>query len=222
MSDLPPQGWYADPSNGEDERFWDGTSWSEQTRPKPSLQPPPQAQAVVPGVATFSPQDQTPTQAPTQFPAAPVAQNRPAMANQAPDGVLAGTVGLPANVTATTPGVRLISYVVDYFLALITLGIGWAIWAAMLAPKGQTPGKKLMNHRVISVDTIRPVGFANMFWMRGLVGGFVATFATLFTLGIILFMPFWDKRNQNLWDKISGTYVVSDPTDAWGLEPDLR
>lgn len=60
-----------------------------------------------------------------------------------------------------------------------------------------------------------------MFWMRGVVAGFVAWLAVPFSLGIVLFMPFWDRRNQNLWDKVSSTYVVSDPGDAWGMKPDL-
>ena len=37
----------------------------------------------------------------------------------------------------------------------------------------------------------------------------------MLTLGVLLFMPFWDKRNQNLWDKVSNTFVVTDPNDAW-------
>ncbi len=51
--------------------------------------------------------------------------------------------------------------------------------------------------------------------MRGLVGGLVAGFASTFTLGILVFMPFWDKNRQNIWDKVSATYVVNDPFNAW-------
>ena len=159
------------------------------------------------------------------MPAAPQfgqTQGAPVVAQQQPLPVQAGTVGLPANVTAASPWERLASYLVEAVLMVLTLWIGWAIWASMLAPRGQTPAKKLLKHRVISAESIRPVGFGNMFFMRGLLAGFVAVIASSLTLGIILLMPFWDKRNQNIWDKISGTYVVSDPTDAWGLEPDLR
>jgi hypothetical protein len=53
----------------------------------------------------------------------------------------------------------------------------------------------------------------------GLLGGIVAWLAITFTLGILLFMPFWDRRNQNLWDKVSNTYVVSDPNDVWSTKP---
>lgn len=129
---------------------------------------------------------------------------------------------LPQGVTVANPWTRLGSYVLDAVLVMVTLGIGWLIWASTTAGSGQTPGKRLLKLRVISASTLRPVGMGTMFWMRGLVAGFIAQFAVLFTLGIILFMPFWDRRNQNIWDKISSTYVVNDPFDAWGTSPDLR
>lgn len=134
---------------------------------------------------------------------------------------VAGGVGLPAGVTSANPWLRLGAYFVEGILMLVTLGIGWIIWAAMIAGNGQTPAKKIMGLRVIDSSTIRPVGMGKMFWMRGLVAGFVAGIAIPITLGILLLMPFWDKRNQNLWDKISSSYVVSDPDDAWGTTPNL-
>jgi uncharacterized RDD family membrane protein YckC len=113
------------------------------------------------------------------------------------------------------------SYFVEAILWIITLGIGWLIWAAMTAGTGQTPAKRLMKLRVVDAASLKPAGFSRMFWMRGLVAGFVAGFAIVFTLGVLLFMPFWDKRRQNIWDKVSSTYVVSDPNDAWNTKPNL-
>jgi len=89
----------------------------------------------------------------------------------------------------------------------------------MIAGTGQTPAKRLLGQRVISANTMRPVGFGKMFWVRGILAGFIASIAITMTFGVLLFMPFWDKRNQNLWDKISTTYVVTDPNDAWNLKP---
>ncbi|MDE0666787.1 MAG: RDD family protein [Acidimicrobiaceae bacterium] len=86
---------------------------------------------------------------------------------------------------------------------------------------GQTPAKVLLNLRVVDAGPLRPVGFARMFRVREIVAGAVAGFAIPLTLGVLLFMPFWDRRNQNLWDKISSTYVVLDPSDAWDTKPDL-
>ena len=36
MTDLPPPGWYDDPTAPNQERWWDGEKWSEQTRRKAS------------------------------------------------------------------------------------------------------------------------------------------------------------------------------------------
>jgi hypothetical protein len=48
MTDLPPAGWYADPEDPSQQRYWDGTTWTEHRVPGP----PPAAQQ--------------PTQPPTQ------------------------------------------------------------------------------------------------------------------------------------------------------------
>ena len=125
--------------------------------------------------------------------------------------------GLPPGVQIASVGSRLGAYLLNSLLLLVTFGIGWLIWAAIIAGKGQTPGKQLLKLRVVDATTARPIGFGRMFFMRGLVAGFVASFAIPFTIGILLFMPFWDKRNQTIWDKVSGTLVVSDPNNAWNL-----
>jgi uncharacterized RDD family membrane protein YckC len=128
-------------------------------------------------------------------------------------------IALPAGVATVSPWGRLGALILESILATVTLGIGWVIWASMTGGSGQTPAKRLLNQRVIGSDTLRPIGLGRMFWVRGLVAGMVAGLAATFTVGIILFMPFWDRRNQNIWDKVSSTYVVSDPNDAWATRP---
>ena len=129
--------------------------------------------------------------------------------------------GLPAGVTLTSPWARLGALLLEGILATVTLGIGWLIWAAVIGGNGQTPAKKLLKQRVIDTSTMKPVGLGRMFWMRWFVCGLITPLAIFLTAGILLFMPFWDKNNQNLWDKISSTYVVNDPADAWATRPDL-
>jgi uncharacterized RDD family membrane protein YckC len=129
---------------------------------------------------------------------------------------------LPSGVRVATPWLRLGSYLLESILATVTLGVGWLIWAAMIGGSGQTPAKKLLNLRVIDADTMRPASLGKMFWVRGILGGIVASFAITLTFGVLLFMPFWDKRHQNLWDKVSNTYVVNDALDSWGTHRDLR
>ena len=142
------------------------------------------------------------------------------------EGVPAQPIGhqllLPTGVAAASPWIRLGAFVLESVLVGVTLGIGWVIWALIIAGRGHTPAKALLNLRVIDTGSLRPVGFARMFWVRYLIAGFVAGLGIVFTLGVLLLMPFWDRRNQNLWDKISSTYVVLDPSDAWRTKPDLR
>ena len=111
-------------------------------------------------------------------------------------------IGVPA-------GARFLAYLLECVLVLVTLVIGWLIWAATLSGTGQTPAKKLMGLTVIDLQTKKPMTMGRMFWMRGIVAGFVAQIGIFFTLGILLFMPFWDKRNQNLWDRVSASIVVN-------------
>jgi uncharacterized RDD family membrane protein YckC len=110
---------------------------------------------------------------------------------------------LPLTVFAADVLVSLLIYTI--------LGLVWAIWALVLGTAGQTPAKHLLGHTVIAADTHRPVGLGRMFWVRGFLCGFIVPIAVICTLGIVLFMPFWNKRNQNLWDRISHCYVVHRP-----------
>ena len=124
-------------------------------------------------------------------------------------------MAFPQGVAVASPWLRFGAYLLEGVLMTVTLGIGWVIWAFMTGPTGQTPAKKLLGLRVIKADTGQPAGLGHMFWMRGIVGGFVASLAITVTLGVLAFMPFWDQNNQNIWDKISNCYVVTDPYDAW-------
>ena len=117
---------------------------------------------------------------------------------------------LPPGVQFASPWRRLGGYLLEGVLVIVTVVIGWLIWAAVIGGKGQTPAKQLLGMRVIRTDGMRPAGLGWMFWMRGFVAGFVASIAIPFTLGILLLMPFWDRRNQNIWDKVSSCFVVTD------------
>ena len=128
---------------------------------------------------------------------------------------------LPPGVVVADPWIRLGSAFIKVVLIILTLGIGWIIWSLIVVEHGQTAEKAVMNLRVIDATSLKPVGFVEMFFLRHIVGDLVFGFAIFFTLGILMFMPFWDHHNQNLWDKLSNTYVVLDPNDAWGTKSDL-
>ena len=109
------------------------------------------------------------------------------------------------------PWERLGAYLVDSVIAACTLGIGWLIWGWFTAQEGQTPGKKLLGQRVLRLDSGQPATVGWMIGMRGIVGGTVFGMSFWILVGfVLLFMPFWDRRNQTVVDKISSTVVVSD------------
>ena len=93
----------------------------------------------------------------------------------------------------------------------LALLVGWIIWACTLSGTGQTPAKKLLNQTVIDLETGKPMTLGRMFGMRGLLGGLVALMTIPLTIYVLAFMPFWDKRNQNIWDKVSNSLVVRTP-----------
>ena len=180
---------------------------SDNTSASGPILPPPSAPHLPQVVPTYA--------APMPSPLAPAGYPMHAQPN-------AYSPVLKPTVQAVSPWGRLGAYFLEGILATVTLGIGWLIWAAMIAGTGQTPAKRLLKQRVINADTLRPAGFGKMFFVRGMLGGIVAGIAITITLGVLLFMPFWDKRNQNLWDKVSNTYVVHDPNDQWATRPDMR
>jgi hypothetical protein len=73
-----------------------------------------------------------------------------------------------------SPWARLGTYLIEVLLLTVTLAIGWFIWATMAAGESQTPAKKIPHQFIIGRDTNPPAGFGRMFWMRGLLDGFVA------------------------------------------------
>ena len=108
-----------------------------------------------------------------------------------------------------SPWLRFGAYLLESILIGVTLFIGWAIWALVISGNGQTPAKKIMGLTVIDKVSLAPLGTGKMFWVRGVLGAF-AGILVAFTFGILALMPFWDKQNQNLWDKFSSSYVVRD------------
>ncbi|MDO6568070.1 RDD family protein [Alteromonas sp. 1_MG-2023] len=84
------------------------------------------------------------------------------------------------------------------------LGFGWAaVYFTLfsLLWRGQTPGKKICNIRVVSLSG-EPLGMLDCF---GRYGGYGAGFAT----GLLGFLQvYWDPNRQAIQDKISATVVI--------------
>ena len=124
--------------------------------------------------------------------------------------------GIPAGVDLATPGRRLGQYFLEGLLVVFTLVIGWIIWSLIVWKDGQTPAMKLLNLRAVKADTGKPATWGTMF-LREFVGkGLVTLVLSIIPILplVLLFMLLWDKKRQQLWDKIAGTIVVNVPATA--------
>ena len=120
-------------------------------------------------------------------------------------------------------GRRLAGAVLDGFLFVLTLGIGWVIWYLIVARGGQSPAKQLLRTRVIRGDGQS----ADLGWMLirdlvvraiafGAVNGVLVAVLGEQVGGAIFGLTFvvaalwcvWDSDRQCVWDKIMRTRVV--------------
>ena len=122
-------------------------------------------------------------------------------------GLLAGQTELEL----ASIGQRIGTYFLDLLIGTFTLIIGWLIWFAIVAPKGQTPGMSIVKVRC--VDETGATASAGTMWLRQLVyQGLIYALAGAFTSGVAGLIgycwAFWDKDRQTLHDKMARTFVV--------------
>lgn len=228
MDAVPGPMWAQDPAGVFTHRWWDGRSWTDRV--------------AIDGVEGRSPVDASPRDAARvaaslrPAPAAPTppawpATSAPPMSTAAaptwqhavvtgPDGrpLPAGTTIDPQTGTALVDvGQRILAALLDTLLAVVTLGIGWLLWAAVTAAQGQTPAKRLMKIQAVDARTGRPVGWATYVLLRGVVGWVIVQgVLDLLLIGSVLrFMPLWDSRNQHIPQKLSSTIDVY----SWSARP---
>lgn len=118
--------------------------------------------------------------------------------------------GLPLGVTLSSPLRRLAAYLAEALLIVVTLFVGWLLWALVAFRRGETPGKQLLGMKAVKLEAGRRAGWGTMF-LRELVAKPVIGFLAVFTFGLLYCWLLWDERNQELWDKAVGTIVVDDP-----------
>lgn len=135
---------------------------------------------------------------------------------------------------AATRWSRLGAFSLDYLIIWLTVGIGWLIWLAIVAPRGQSPGKSLLGlHIYRTTGEQAATGYV---WLRefgwdaalgivavallALLGAVASTVGEFFILWFWLTVVFWafsffdaawvlwDRDRQTLHDKVLGTLVV--------------
>lgn len=105
---------------------------------------------------------------------------------------------------------RVIAYLLDVALLLLTLIIGYLIWWAIVLGRAQTPGKQIVGIHVIN-DAGEPLTWGYMFLrefvIKGLVGGFLSGFAGIYFV-VDHIWPLFDDDRQTIHDKMVKTLVV--------------
>lgn len=116
--------------------------------------------------------------------------------------------GVPTYELAS-PGLRLGGLLLNTVLAIVTLGIGWLIWFAILAPKGTDPAKSLLKMHVVDSRTGQRAGFGKMALRYGV--DFVFGCLSGVTLGILFLvnsLMVLGSTHQRLTDRLASTLVV--------------
>lgn len=69
---------------------------------------------------------------------------------------------LPAGVELSMSARRLAGFVLEPVLALVTLGIGLAVWSLIVRRNGQTPAKQVLGMTVVAETTRKASGWWRM------------------------------------------------------------
>lgn len=117
----------------------------------------------------------------------------------------------PGGTVISSRARRFGGYLLTIVLLVVTLWIGYVIWALIVWNRGQTPAKQLLGMYVVDVETGLPATWGKMF-VRGFL---VDVLLGSLTGGLFNFVSalwiFSNPENQRLTDRIVSTIVVDDP-----------
>jgi uncharacterized RDD family membrane protein YckC len=117
---------------------------------------------------------------------------------------------LPQGTVLANPGRRIGAFFLAIPLWIITLGIGYIIWALIVWTKGQTPALQVLGMRCFRPETNRVAGF---WWMalREIVGRILDGILSIITELISLIFMLTRPDRKTIHDLIAGTVVLHDP-----------
>jgi uncharacterized RDD family membrane protein YckC len=189
-------GWYIDPLDRRQWRWWDGSQWTSYVAVAGQLVSVPlthetPANAIAP-----------PWPAPTTgTPGPPVVQRR-----RDHDQLLPG-------IQLSSPWARLGAYLLDIALILGTLLIGWIVWTVIVWNKGQSPGKQICGQRVVMEENGIAARWGQMFLREVLIRWLAIGLLSQLTFGIfwlVSALMIFSTFHETMWDKWAGTLVVDD------------
>lgn len=121
------------------------------------------------------------------------------------------TALVPVEARATA-GIRLGAQLLNGLLSVVTLGIGWLIWAMITwSSDSANPGQKILGLQVVKKETGERLTWGQMFVRNFLLGCLVMEIVYACSLSVCFFIdifkPFGGER-QRLLDSMAGTVVV--------------
>jgi uncharacterized RDD family membrane protein YckC len=122
---------------------------------------------------------------------------------------------LPEGVQLATNGRRIGAWFLAIPLAVVTLGIGYAIWGLIVWRNGQTPALQVLGMRCWRPETASVPGFWRMA-LREIVGRFVEGILSPITQVISFVLFLTRKDRQCIHDLVAGTVVLRDPQQLLG------
>jgi len=122
-------------------------------------------------------------------------------------GSFGAGAGAGVGVVPCGNGVRFGALLLDSLLFIVTCGIGWLIWDIVLWQQSTSPAKKMLNLKIVDINTGAPASMVQMLLREGL-GKIVLSAITgivgIISAVLILVVP----SRQGVWDYISKTTVV--------------
>lgn len=101
--------------------------------------------------------------------------------------------------------------ILEGILVGVTLVIGWLIWFAIVAPRGQTPAKQLIGVIILD-DATGKVASTGAVWMREIVGK-IAPAVVLALIGVIFIGGQNGSNLSSLYTLIGGISILADAND---------
>jgi uncharacterized RDD family membrane protein YckC len=113
--------------------------------------------------------------------------------------------------TLASPGARFGSYLMEYLLLFVTLGVGWLIWSLIVWDKGTTPGHQVLKQTIVDEKTHEPFSWGRMalreLIFKGLIGAVLAAISFgIFFIVDSLFVTRDDRRT--IHDRMAGSVVI--------------
>jgi uncharacterized RDD family membrane protein YckC len=122
---------------------------------------------------------------------------------------------LPQGTALASSGRRIGAFFLAIPLSIVTLGIGYLIWGAIVWGKGTSPALQVLGMRVWHPESQRPASWGRMA-LRDIIGRIVDGILSIITELISFIFMLSRPDRKTLHDLIASTVVIHDPNKVLG------